>query len=74
VEELIESGEIKLEVPESSYNVSFRGKDGKEVGRLEWDDGKMAFKGKMEESAQVFFNWLLETLINPYIEKKLGTG
>jgi len=56
--------------PEIPRNITFHNKD-KEVGRLEFSGKKMVFKGKTEESAKVFFDWLCEQLINPYIEEKL---
>ncbi|TET13405.1 hypothetical protein E3J84_00105 [Candidatus Aerophobetes bacterium] len=62
---------MTVENPEITCNITFHNKDNEEVGCLEFSGKKMIFKGKMEESAQVFFEWLLEQLVNPYIEKKL---
>ena len=55
--------------PETFYNITFSNKDNEEVGRLDFGGEKMVFKGKTKESAQVFFDWLLEHLVNPYLEK-----
>lgn len=52
--------------------MTFHDKDRKEVGHLEFTDGVMVFKGKIKPSAQVFFDWLCEVLVNPYIKQKLG--
>ena len=72
MQETIEGGEIKLAEVECGYNITFFGKDSsKEVGRLYWDDGIMKFKGITEQSAQAFFDYLLDNLVNPYIEKKV---
>ena len=66
-----DTGEIEIAGLEDYSNITFYGKNDSEIGRLEWDDDKMVFKGKAKESAQVFFDYLLKTLINPYIEEKL---
>ncbi len=57
--------------PENFYNITFH-KDNKNIGRLHWDDGVMKFDGEVEESAQLFFDYLLNQLINPYVKAKLA--
>ena len=65
---------MSKEIPEIPRNITFSNKDSEEVGCLEFSGKKMVFKGKTEESAQVFFDWLLEHLVNPYIENQLIKG
>ncbi len=62
----------RLVEPASSYNIVFCKEGGKEVGRIYWDNGVLQFKGKMEESARLFFDFLLEKLIDPYVKEKLS--
>lgn len=62
---------MTAEIPEIPHSMIFNNKDMEEVGCLEFSEKKMIFKGKVEESAQVFFEWLLEQLINPYIKERL---
>ncbi len=71
--DITEIGELKIiEVsPECSYNITFH-KDDKNIGKLYWDDGVMKFEGKVEESAKVFWDYLLETMVNPYVKAKLA--
>ncbi len=57
--------------PECMYSMTFH-KDDKDIGKLYWDDGVMKFEGKLEESAKVFFDYLLGMLINPYVRTKLA--
>ncbi len=68
--EIIDTSKIDL-APECSYGMAFH-KDDKQIGRLYWDDGVMRFEGKTHQSAQVFFDWLLDNLVNPYIKAKLA--
>ena len=52
----------KLEInPDTlpNYNIIFSNKGG-EVGRLDYNGPEMKFIGNMDESAQVFFDWLTE--------------
>ncbi len=44
-----------------------------EVGVLSWENGHFTFKGKAEESARVFFDFL-KPLINAWIEKNCQKG
>ena len=69
-DEAVEGAKIDI-APECSYSMTF-GKDNKDVGRLYWDDGVMRFEGKVDKSAQVFFDWLLDNLVNPYVKAKLA--
>ena len=41
-------------------NVTFHGKDGELVGKLDWTDGPMTFEGNVEESAKVFFDTVIK--------------
>ena len=52
-----------------AFNISFSNGE-KEVGRIDFSTGKMVFSGDMEESARVFFDYLKESLIDPYLESK----
>lgn len=42
-----------------AYNVTFQ-LEGKEVGRLSWDDGTMKFEGNADESAKIFFDVVIK--------------
>ena len=66
-DEAVEGAKIDI-APECSYSMTF----GKDKGRLYWDDGVMRFEGKVDKSAQVFFDWLLDNLVNPYVKAKLA--
>ncbi len=58
-------------VPECMYSMIFH-KDNEDIGRLYWGDGVMKFEGITEQSAQVFFDYLLGILVNPYVKAKLA--
>jgi len=45
--------------PPVSNNLTFHDNE-KEIGRLSWDDGIFKFEGKAEESAKVFFDFLIK--------------
>uniref|UniRef100_A0A6M3KAA0 Uncharacterized protein n=1 Tax=viral metagenome TaxID=1070528 RepID=A0A6M3KAA0_9ZZZZ len=53
-----------------SYSMTFS-KDGKEAGKLEWDEGVFKFTGEVQESAKVFFDFL-KPLVDDYIRSKIG--
>ncbi len=65
-------GAVEMDIaPECMYSMIFhKGKE--DIGRLYWGNGVMKFEGITEQSAQVFFDYLLGMLINPYIEAKLA--
>lgn len=42
---------------EPQHNICFS-KEGKEIGRLSWDNGILEFSGEMEDSAKIFFDFL----------------
>tara|TARA_Y100000310_G_scaffold340601_2_gene436990 strand:+ start:688 stop:927 length:240 start_codon:yes stop_codon:yes gene_type:complete len=66
------AAKVRIALPQSQHNIQFFGKDPSvEIGCLYWDDGVMRFRGMIDQSAQIFSNYLLDTLINPYIKKKL---
>ena len=52
-----------------AHNISFSNGE-KEVGKIDFSTGKMVFEGDMEESAKVFFDYLKDILIDPYLERK----
>lgn len=65
-------GAVEMAIaPECMYNMTFH-KDNKDIGRLYWGDGVMKFEGETKQSAQIFFDWLLDNLVNPYIKAKLA--
>ena len=41
----------------SPHNMVFHGKNGKEVGRMEFGDGEFTFEGDASEAAKVFTEW-----------------
>lgn len=41
----------------SPHNMVFHGKNGKEVGRMEFGDGELKFEGDASEAAKVFTEW-----------------
>jgi len=55
--------------------VTFHDEDDGEIGRLSWDTGTMRFDGKAEESAEIFFIFLLKPMVDDYIlAEKINTG
>lgn len=50
-------------------NITLFGVSG-EVGKLEWEDGKIKFTGNYEESAKIFFENFLQETINRYTHRK----
>lgn len=46
--------------------------DGQDIGCLSWEDGVFKFEGKAEESAVIFFECFLKSLIDDYINSKLN--
>ena len=53
---------IKIFQIEPSCSLTFRDTE-KEIGRLDWGDGELKFKGTVEKSANVFLDFL-----KPYID------
>lgn len=45
---------------ETDLNIAFHLDDGTTIGILFWKSGKLEFEGKLEESARVFFNFMLQ--------------
>jgi len=69
-DEAVEASRLDI-APECMYSMTFH-KDNKDIGRLYWGDGAMKFEGITEQSAQVFFDYLLDILVNPYVKAKLA--
>ena len=69
MEDTTETGDIIFDY-KPSYNMSFCGDSGKEVGLLNWDTGKLMFHGDAEKSAKVFFDFL-KPYVDEYIRNKL---
>jgi len=44
------------------------------VGELSWSTGKFVFTGNADESAKVFFEYFLKSLVDEYIEERLKSG
>ena len=42
---------------------------GKEIGRLEWKNGKLEFKGDSEKSGKIFFEKVLKPKVDEYMKK-----
>lgn len=55
------SDEHRLNIPGCflKFNLTFAGSDNQEIGSLYEEDGKLHFKGDVEESAETFFNSLV---------------
>lgn len=53
---------------EPNHTITLFNKDNKEVGKLDFNGDKLKFEGDVEESAQVFINFLLN-VFNQKIEK-----
>ena len=51
------------------HAVAFHNPEGKLLGWLDFNFEKMTFEGDMEESAKVFFDYLKESLIDPYLKE-----
>jgi len=78
-------GKKNESIPESDYlkekgshlphdppcTMTFHDKDDKQVGRLEWFNGLVKFHGDLEVSASLFFKYLTETMVNPYLQRKI---
>ena len=52
-----------------AHNISFSNGE-KEVGRIDFSTGQMEFSGDIAESAKVFFDYLKDSLIDPYLKSK----
>lgn len=50
-----------IKLPENNYNVTFHGKDGQNIGVLDFNGPEMKFTGNAEESAKVFFDLIART-------------
>lgn len=59
----------ELIVPEKKKGITFYGDNGKEAGKLTFNDGVFRFEGKAEESARVFFAHL-EQFFKKELENK----
>ncbi len=51
--------DLTITLPEPERNLCFMGEDGKEIGKLYWEN-ELKFEGNAEESAKVFIKWLKE--------------
>lgn len=40
--------------------------NGNQVGKIDWKDGVIKFEGKVDESAKIFFEFLIKQYIWPY--------
>jgi hypothetical protein len=47
----------KLTIAKPDYNISFH-RDGKQIGKLDFNGDEMVFVGDVDESAKVFFDYL----------------
>ena len=45
----------------TSHYISFRNKENKELGKLDFNGDKLVFEGKVEESAKIFIDFLLDS-------------
>ena len=52
-------------------NLHFKNAANEDVGKLLFDGNKMCFRGNVDESAKEFFDYLVNTLINPYMKSKM---
>ena len=48
---------MQIRQAEPNHNMVFHGKNGKEVGRMEFGDGEFTFEGDASEAAKVFTEW-----------------
>jgi hypothetical protein len=53
---------------EPNHTITLSNKDNKEVGKLDFNGDKLKFEGDVEESAKIFFDFLLSTF-NQRIEE-----
>ena len=70
-EDVMNIGEFHVPIP---HTVSFHNPEGKLLGWLDFNFEKMTFEGDMEESAKVFFDYLKESLIDPYLKESLSVN
>lgn len=50
-----------------SYSLIFMSDAPEEIGRLGWEDGQLSFSGNIEESAEMFFQFL-----KPYVDEYIA--
>ena len=53
----IGGGQLQIASNAAAHNMVFHGKNGKEVGRMEFGDGELKFEGDASEAAKVFTEW-----------------
>lgn len=56
--------------PDPNYTITFHGKDGKQVGKLDCNGDNATFEGDMGESADAFFQYLMNMWPH-YIEERI---
>ncbi len=52
------------------HELSFYDKNNKEIGSVDWKDGKVKFSGNVEKSAKVFFEYWYKVYVDGCREKK----
>jgi len=55
----IPMGKLIMADPNPNYNISFH-RDGKQIGKLDFNGDEMVFTGDVHESGKVFFDWIAE--------------
>jgi len=64
------SHQWEINWPKPPQAFAFFGDEDQEVGRLSWDGGAVKFKGDMDESAKVFFEYMFKKYADQYCEDK----
>lgn len=56
--------------PKSIQSIVISDEKGKQVGKISWKDGIITFDGKVDDSAKIFFEYLIKSYIFPCIGQK----
>ncbi len=56
----------------STHMIGFFDAENKMIGALDWDTGVFIFQGRAKESAHLFFEHFLKSIVSDYIDQRLG--
>jgi len=57
-------GQLGMDWPDPPKTISFNDAEGEIVGTVSWEDGVIRFEGDVDESARLFFEFLLSEYID----------
>jgi hypothetical protein len=58
--------DLRISQATSVTSIIIHDKDGKIVGKISWLNGTISFEGNIDESAKMFFEYLIKMYILPY--------